>query len=338
MFLGAKSPIRDLAPKKIMTNRNNKKSKSKYIFLFLIILGGFYVGKTFFFKDKRILGISSGEKVIILNDNGFKKTFQTNASTVEEFLNTQKIITNEKDLIFPDKSKTLLPGNIVEIQRVKKLTISIDKDKKEIFGFKNTVGEVIIENNLDIEEEDIVKPERKTVAYNNQEIKITRVEIKEEIVKKDIDFKTIEKEDDKLSWRTRKTETAGEKGIKEIRYEVAYHDSKEVSRKIKETNITKEPIDKVVIQGTYVKLGKSHTGLASWYAHTGTMAAANPWLPMGSYVKVTNKDNGKSVIVKINDRGPFGPNRIIDLDKVAFEEIASLGQGVVNVKMEEISN
>lgn len=290
------------------------------------------------FKDKRVLGIATGEKIITLNDNGLKNNFQTTTLTVADFLAEQKINLTEKDLVYPDKSKTLLPGNIIEIQRAKKLIISVDKTEKEIYGFKNTVGEIITENNLDIKEEDIVKPERKTVAYNNEEIKVTRVEIKEEVVKKDIEFKTIEKEDDKLSWRTRKTETAGEKGIKEIRYEVAYHDGKEVSRKIKETAITKEPVDKVVIQGTYVKLGKSHTGLASWYAHTGTMAAANPWLPMGSYVKVTNKDNGKSVIVKINDRGPFGPNRIIDLDKVAFEKIASLGQGVVNVKMEEVSN
>jgi rare lipoprotein A len=52
----------------------------------------------------------------------------------------------------------------------------------------------------------------------------------------------------------------------------------------------------------------------------------------------TNVDNGKSVIVKINDRGPFSPGRIIDLDKVAFERIASLGAGVINVKMEEIVN
>jgi rare lipoprotein A (peptidoglycan hydrolase) len=262
----------------------------------------------------------------------------TSAPTVEEFLNNEKISLNEKDLIFPDKKSTLYPGNIIEIQRAKKIIILIDKEKKELYGFKNTIGEIILENSLDVKEADIVKPERKTTAYNNAEIKITRVEIKEEILKKDIDFKTIEKEDDKLSWRTKKIETAGEKGIKEIRYEVAYHDGKEVSRKIKETIVTKEPIDKIVTQGTYVKLGKSHTGLASWYAHTGTMAAANPWLPMGSYVKVTNKDNGKSVIVKINDRGPFGPNRIIDLDKVAFEKIASLGQGVANIKMEEITN
>ncbi len=87
-----------------------------------------------------------------------------------------------------------------------------------------------------------------------------------------------------------------------------------------------------------MKLGKSHTGGASWYAWTGTMAAANPWLPKGSYVKVTNLENGKSVIVVINDRGPFVPGRIIDLDKVAFAKIASVGAGVISVKMEEITN
>jgi len=59
-------------------------------------------------------------------------------------------------------------------------------------------------------------------------------------------------------------------------------------------------------------------------------------LPIGSKVKVTNKANGKSVVVKINDRGPFADNRIIDLDKKAFQKIASLKSGVINIKMEEI--
>jgi rare lipoprotein A len=68
------------------------------------------------------------------------------------------------------------------------------------------------------------------------------------------------------------------------------------------------------------------------------MSAANPWLPIGSYVKVTNEANGKSVIVRINDRGPFVPGRIVDLDKVAFQKIASLGAGVISVKMEEVAN
>lgn len=317
---------------------NKNRSKRKYLFFFLALASSFYFGKDLIFKDKRVLGITTSEKMIVLNDNGFKKDFKTSALKIEDFIREANISLNEKDLIFPDKSFVLLPGSTVEIQRAKKIIVALDKEKREIYGFKKTVGEIIQENNLDIKEEDLVKPERNTFAYNNEEIKITRVEIKEEVVKKNIDFKTVEKEDDKLSWRTRKTEVKGEKGTKEIRYEVAYHDGKEVNRKIKETVVTKEPVDEVVIQGTYVKLGKSHTGLASWYAHTGTLSAANPWLPIGSYVKVTNKDNGKSVIVKINDRGPFGPDRIIDLDKVAFEKIASLGQGVANIKMEEITN
>jgi len=53
---------------------------------------------------------------------------------------------------------------------------------------------------------------------------------------------------------------------------------------------------------------------------------------------VTNTDNGKAVIVVINDRGPFGNGRIIDLDKVAFEQIADIGAGVANVKVEAIIN
>ncbi|PID52278.1 MAG: hypothetical protein CR972_03190 [Candidatus Moraniibacteriota bacterium] len=119
-------------------------------------------------------------------------------------------------------------------------------------------------------------------------------------------------------------------------YRIAYHNGKEVNREVLSEEITKEPVNKIIIQGTKVKLGKKHTGLCSWYAYTGTLSAANPWLPKGSYVKVTNKANGKSVIVQINDRGPFVPGRIIDLDKVAFEKIASLGAGVIDVKMEEI--
>ncbi|MFZ5982243.1 MAG: septal ring lytic transglycosylase RlpA family protein, partial [Patescibacteria group bacterium] len=103
-------------------------------------------------------------------------------------------------------------------------------------------------------------------------------------------------------------------------------------------NVVKEPINEIIVQGTYVKIGKSHTGLGTWYAFKGGLYAASPWLPIGSYARVTNRANGKSVIVEINDRGPFGKNRIIDLDKVAFQKIASLGAGVIDTKVEEILN
>jgi len=66
------------------------------------------------------------------------------------------------------------------------------------------------------------------------------------------------------------------------------------------------------------------------------LTAAHKKLPFGTKVKVTNVKNNKSVIVKINDRGPFIKGRIIDLTRAAFGEIGNTDSGVVNVKIEVI--
>ncbi|PKL37100.1 hypothetical protein CVV38_04420 [Candidatus Peregrinibacteria bacterium HGW-Peregrinibacteria-1] len=68
-----------------------------------------------------------------------------------------------------------------------------------------------------------------------------------------------------------------------------------------------------------------------------THTAAHRTLPFGTVVKVTNLANNKSVDVKINDRGPYGPGRVIDLSSSAFAEIASLGAGVIHVNYQVIS-
>ena len=62
--------------------------------------------------------------------------------------------------------------------------------------------------------------------------------------------------------------------------------------------------------------------------------AAHKKLPFGTEVKITNKRNGKSVIVTINDRGPFHGNRKFDLSKAAFHEIAADGRGVITATYE----
>ncbi len=65
--------------------------------------------------------------------------------------------------------------------------------------------------------------------------------------------------------------------------------------------------------------------------------AAHKTLPFGTIVEVTNLANGKSVEVKINDRGPYGPGRVIDLSSSAFAEIASLSTGVISVQYKIVS-
>ncbi|MDI6850807.1 MAG: septal ring lytic transglycosylase RlpA family protein [bacterium] len=67
------------------------------------------------------------------------------------------------------------------------------------------------------------------------------------------------------------------------------------------------------------------------------LTAAHPTLPFNTYVKVTNLENGKSVIVRINDRGPFKKGRIIDLSEKAAELLDMKIKGVVLIKLEVVA-
>lgn len=62
--------------------------------------------------------------------------------------------------------------------------------------------------------------------------------------------------------------------------------------------------------------------------------AANRTLPFGTNIKVTNLNNGKEVIVKVNDRGPYHSSRALDMSKAAFDEIGDTGRGTIPVEYE----
>ncbi|WP_269836492.1 septal ring lytic transglycosylase RlpA family protein [Rheinheimera soli] len=94
------------------------------------------------------------------------------------------------------------------------------------------------------------------------------------------------------------------------------------------------------------------TGIASWYGHkfhghltsngevynVFAMSAAHKTLPLPSYVRVTNLDNGKSAIVRVNDRGPFHQDRVIDLSYSAAYKIGMMGKGTARVQVELLAS
>ncbi|MCA9365034.1 MAG: G5 domain-containing protein, partial [Candidatus Moranbacteria bacterium] len=245
---------------------------------------------------------------------------------------------SENDSVFPAQDVPVASGLTIILSRAKNITVTADGEDRSFVTHAPTVLHALSDARVSFLEDDIVTPIVPTPLSDGTEIVVVRVVISEETKKRSIDFETVVVFDDELGWRERKTTQKGKEGVREIVYELHSHDGKEVSRKVLSDVVVSDPVTEKVVQGTYVKVGKSHSGLGTWYAHTGTLAAASPWLPMGSYARVTNRTNGKSVIVKINDRGPFGKNRIIDLDRVAFEKIASIGAGVIDVKVEEIEN
>jgi rare lipoprotein A len=94
------------------------------------------------------------------------------------------------------------------------------------------------------------------------------------------------------------------------------------------------------------------TGKASWYGepHHGRktasgeiydmskLTAAHRTLPMGTRVRVTNVANGRSVVVRINDRGPFKDGRIIDLSRAAAHELGVRGAAIFTVRLEVLED
>ncbi|KUJ82471.1 septal ring lytic transglycosylase RlpA family lipoprotein [Microbulbifer flavimaris] len=120
----------------------------------------------------------------------------------------------------------------------------------------------------------------------------------------------------------------------------------------------REPIGKAGNKSPYVVNGVKYsimkgvkgykdTGYASWYGtkfhgrrtangeiyNMYAMSAAHKTLPLPSYAKVTNLDNGRSVIVRVNDRGPFVPGRIIDLSYTAAQKLGYIDKGVARVEV-----
>lgn len=309
----------------------------KYV-IGLLAGAGILLGVWFLWPAEEQYSFAHKSDVTLVDGQGSFWYRESQAKTVGEFLDEQKIDLSPDDAIFPTRETALSSGSTLLVTRQKQVEVVIGDERTVYQTTALTVGAVLEEFAITLDEDDLIDPIPETTFGDKSQIQITRVVVTEEKEETKIPFISTEEEDDTLSWRKKEVVQKGEPGILETTVRIARHDGKEVSRKVLSKTVIKEQVTEKVRQGTLVKVGKSHTGGASWYAHTGTLSAANPWLPMGSYVRVTNTANGKSVIVKINDRGPFGGGRIIDLDKVAFQEIASLGQGVAQVKMEEITN
>lgn len=93
--------------------------------------------------------------------------------------------------------------------------------------------------------------------------------------------------------------------------------------------------------------GFEQQGPASWYGNPfhgrktangetynmNEMTAAHKELPLGTRVEVTNLSNGRKVVVRINDRGPFHGNRVLDLSRAAAQELGTLNAGVAQVQI-----
>lgn len=134
------------------------------------------------------------------------------------------------------------------------------------------------------------------------------------------------------SWYAKYTSYAGAKNIINI-----YNDNNINP----EQNMTRGYLSEIIYRTTKHSEGYNF-GKATYYFgipgkagdsyDLNMMTTAHKTLPFGTIVEVTNLANGKSVKVKVTDRGPYGPGRELDLSKVAFAELASPSEGVIKIQ------
>ncbi|HEX8215402.1 MAG TPA: septal ring lytic transglycosylase RlpA family protein [Allosphingosinicella sp.] len=117
-------------------------------------------------------------------------------------------------------------------------------------------------------------------------------------------------------------------------------------KKLEQNKVLEQPVPAKRLEESTV-LGE---GMASFYGtelagnrtasgerfNPNAMTAAHRTLPMGTKLRVTNKANGKSVIVRINDRGPFAKGRIIDVSRGAAEKISMIRSGTARVLLQRL--
>lgn len=220
--------------------------------------------------------------------------------------------------------------------------------ERDVLTNAATVGELLSAMGNKPEGDDRVLPPPSSPVTDRMQVRFTDVEVVRRTIQKEIPFEISETFTTELDPGDVEVVRPGRVGFGRITYEIRRVDGEVVSRKIVGKAIRKEPVNEKRVYGQVVPVSSSpsanggpatggagtESGQATWYDPPWSgLTAAHKTLPFGTQVTVTNLANGESVVVTINDRGPYAPGRVIDLSPEAFAVISDLGTGVLNVRI-----
>jgi uncharacterized protein YabE (DUF348 family) len=307
------------------------------IFLLILIVFVFFLWQKILIEERE-LEIKKPISLELVVD-GLRYQTTTEALTIGDFFQEKNLSIYSKDLIIPDLEREIRPGMVISVVTNRKVLVEVDGEVREINTIKKTIEKMLEEADIKLNPFDQIKPSLESLTKQDLEVVITRIEKKNIIEEEKIEYKTITKEDRKVKWKKIEIQQEGEDGLKEVEYELVYKNGELISKTKLSSKIIKESQPKIIVEGRKIEIVSTQKGRASWYAYTGEMKCASVRYSKGTWLRVTNQENGKQIIVQVNDYGPDpGTGKVIDLDKVAFAKLASVGQGVIEVKVEEIES
>ncbi len=315
--------------------------------IILMLLGAF------FFYNYNQAAVVLPAKTYTFTIDDAEYSLHCSEKTIGECLRKENVVIYEKDYLWPDMTTDLVDGMHVIVRRAIPITfIDIVGESKVVYSYGTTVKDVINELGVSVAVDNRITPALDTWLEPDMTVQVLAE--REEKVSRTVDiaFKTEERRDNTLLIGKREVIQKGIVGKKIETYQMTYIGDQLKEKKLLTSEVSVEAQSEIVKVGT---LAPTHTqslelGKASYYgasfagARTASgvplrineLVAAHKTLPFGSLVKVTNVANGKSVIVKIVDRGPYVAGRVIDLTPAAFEQLGSLSSGILNVRLDLI--
>lgn len=304
--------------------------------------------------DGLAISVSYG-RALDLTVDGAKRTVWTTARSVGEALSQLQLNEADSKLSATRSAGIGRQGLDLEISTAKDITLKADGAKASVRA-AGTVADLLDQEGIKTDSNDVVKPSVETELADDMVVTVVDVKVEKTDKKVRLDYPTKKIENPKLAKGTSKVKTKGVAGSATVTVKKTFNDGSLVSSKQIDKTITKRPVTEVVEVGTK-KVAATGADLtpangascrASFYGsgqvtangerfNPGALTAANKTLPFNTLVKVTNQANGKSVVVRINDRGPYVSGRCIDLSTAAMSAVGGISSGVITIKYEVVS-
>ncbi len=301
-------------------------------------------------------------EVVLNHHEGEENIISTRAKDVEGLLAEQGIHLEPGEQVLPSPRHPLKEGMEIEVRQLIYVEVKNDGESFPVRTHASSVQELLEELGFPAENAFGVCPPLNADLQPGDRVELSPyrvVEKKEEVA---VPYDIEEREDEELPEGRIRILQEGEQGVQLKRFQVVYDGEEEIYRQLEEETLLKEPVQAVVAVGTKEIPGVSGQvasrsggravtvteGYASWYGpnfhgrrtasgevyNQHDYTAAHRSLSFGTMVKVTFLKTDRSVMVRINDRGPYVGNRIIDLSRQAAEEIGLRAHGIGRVRLE----
>lgn len=280
--------------------------------------------------DGMEIAVELAEEVTLLLNGEARSIWITEGRTVADVLDLVNLHTGRNAYLDPPPGATVEDGDTIVVREAVSLALHVDGRTQDVITNAARVGEVLDSLGVVVGGKDRVTPGVNNSLHDGMRIRVVRVEVRREEVEEPIPFPVEVRYSDEMYEGQETVIQEGRPGLRRSVYRVRLEDGKQVSRAVIESEVLDEPTPQIVVRGT--RPPAYQVGEATWYERDG-MVAAHKTLPFGTEVTVTDLSDGDQVTVVINDRGPYGEGRIIDLSDDAFAQLASLGAGVIDVRI-----